>query len=158
MTRRANLHGQPKRNKVCHDEKDFAILASRANLSRMTEPLAILFYEKSMPGSQLANRLQDLGYRVQVLTDADALPSQVEQAKPMIVIADLFSGRQQVRQALAGLRQNPATAHVPVIAFSTHTDSEAQPAAPEPGPTMFVTEAAIIHHLPQLLERALTEF
>ena len=35
----------------------------------MSEPLAILYYSNLMPGGQLANRLQDLGYRVQTMAD-----------------------------------------------------------------------------------------
>ena len=35
----------------------------------MTRPLALVFYEKFMPGSQLVNRLQDLNYRVRVVND-----------------------------------------------------------------------------------------
>ena len=39
-----------------------------AHADRMTQPLALVFYEKLMPGSQLVNRLQDLNYRVQAVT------------------------------------------------------------------------------------------
>ena len=39
----------------------------------MTQPLALVVYEKLLPGTQLVNRLQDLHYRVQAVTDADTL-------------------------------------------------------------------------------------
>ena len=39
----------------------------------MTQPLALVLYEKLLPGSQLVNRLQDLNYRVQVIPDAEKL-------------------------------------------------------------------------------------
>src|SRR2546423_14440364 len=35
----------------------------------MTQPLALVFYESLMPGSQVVNRLQDLKYRVQTIND-----------------------------------------------------------------------------------------
>lgn len=124
----------------------------------MTEPLAILVYEKFMPGSQLANRLQDLKYRVQTLNDADALPATAEREKPIIVVADLFSARNKVRDAIGRLRQNPSTAHVPVIGFSGQGDANAQEEARQAGCNLVVTEAAIVHHLPQLLDQALTDF
>src|SRR5262245_49139849 len=39
----------------------------------MTEPLALVVYEKLLPGSQLVNRLQDLKYRVQTVADPTQL-------------------------------------------------------------------------------------
>lgn len=124
----------------------------------MTEPLALLLHEKLMPGSQLVNRVQDLGYRVETLHDAAALPERVEQTRPLFVLADLYSAQQQVCEAIARLKQNPATAHVVVVAYSTHNDAELHAAAREAGATLVVTEAAITHHLEQLLDQALTEF
>ena len=59
----------------------------------MTEPLALVLYEKLLPGSQLVNRLHDLRYRVQVIADADTLVECAEQEKPMVVLADLASTR-----------------------------------------------------------------
>ena len=35
----------------------------------MTQPLALFFTRRLMPGSQLVNRLQDLKYRVQTVND-----------------------------------------------------------------------------------------
>jgi CheY-like chemotaxis protein len=122
------------------------------------EPLAIVLYERLMPGSQVGNRLQDLNYRVRILNDADLLVALAEQEKPLVVLADLVSAADKVCQAIARLRANPATAHVPVIAFSTQSDPETQAAAQQAGATLLVTEAAITHHLPQLLEQALTQF
>ena len=66
----------------------------------MTQPLALVLYEKLLPGSQLVNRLQDLNYRVQTIADADRLVECAEQAKPMLVLADLESTRNNVCAAL----------------------------------------------------------
>ena len=121
----------------------------------MTQPLALVLYEKLLPGSQLVNRLQDLHYRVQPLTDADRLVESAEQAKPMLVLADLESTRNNVCAALARLRQNPATQHLPVIAFSGENAAEFQAAAKAAGVTLIVTDAAILGHLPQFLDQAL---
>lgn len=124
----------------------------------MNEPLAILLYEKLMPGSQLVNRLQDLGYRVQTVTDADALPALAEREKPLVVVADLFSAQNKVCEAVGRMKKGLATAHVPVIAFSARQDEALHAAAREAGASLVVTEAAISHHLPQLLDQALTQF
>ena len=121
----------------------------------MTQPLALVLSEKLLPGSQLVNRLQDLSYRVQTLADADRLVECAEQAKPMLVLADLASTRNNICAALARLKQNSATQHLPVIAFSDHDATELQAAAQAAGATLVVSEAAILNHLPQILDQAL---
>ncbi len=121
----------------------------------MTKPLALVLYEKLMPGSQLVNRLQDLNYRVQTLADASSLVECAEQAKPMLVLVDLESTHTNVCAAIARLKQNAATHHLPVIAFSTKNAADQQAVAEAAGVTLVVSEVAVLNHLPQLLERAL---
>ena len=121
----------------------------------MTQPLALVLYERILPGSQVVNRLQDLNYRVQTLSDASLLIECAEQAKPMLVLADLESTRNNVSAALAQLKQGPATRHLPVIAFGGDKAPELQAAARAAGVTLVVSETAILSHLPQFLERAL---
>jgi len=121
----------------------------------MTQPLALVLYEKLLPGSQLVNSLQDLNYRVQTVADAALLVQCAEQAKPMLVLADLDSTRKNVCSALAQLKQNLATQHLPVIAFCAQTEGALPEAARAAGVTLVVSEAAILTHLPQFLEQAL---
>src|SRR6185436_6641527 len=115
----------------------------------MTQPLALVLYEKLLPGSQIVNRLQDLNYRVELIANA------AEQSRPLLVLADLDSAHQNVCAALGRLKQNPATNHLPVIAFSGQDSQDLRAAALAAGITLLVTEAAILNHLPQLLEQAL---
>jgi CheY-like chemotaxis protein len=121
----------------------------------MTQPLALVVYERLLPGSQLVNRLQDLNYRVQVVADAERLVECAEQAKPMLVLADLESNRINVCDALARLKQNAATQHLPVIAFGGDNAADLQAAARAAGVTLIVSEVAILNHLPQFLDQAL---
>ncbi len=121
----------------------------------MTQPLALVVYEKLLPGSQLVNRLQDLNYRVQAIADAEKLVECAEQAKPMLVLADLESTRNNVCAALARLKQNAATQHLPVIAFSGDSAGELQAAARAAGVTLLVSEAAILSQLAECLDQAL---
>jgi CheY-like chemotaxis protein len=121
----------------------------------MTQPLALVLYERLLPGSQLVNRLQDLSYRVETITNADNLVECAEQARPMLVLADLESPRNNVCAALARLKKNPSTQHLPVIAFSGENTAELQAAARDAGATLIVGEATILSQLPQLLEQAL---
>ena len=120
----------------------------------MTQPLALVLYEKLLPGSQLVNRLQDLNYRVQTISDPSLLTQCAEQSKPILVVADLES-TQNVLNALGQLKQNPVTSHLPIIGFSKEDTPEKRNLAEKAGITLFVTEAAIMNHLTQLLQRAL---
>lgn len=121
----------------------------------MTQPLALILYEKLLPGSQLVNRLQDLKYRVQTLTHAAMLVESAEQAKPMLVLADLAGTANDTCAAISKLRQNPATRHLPVIGFGGEGSPDLQAAAKAAGVTLLVSETAILDHLPECLEQAL---
>jgi CheY-like chemotaxis protein len=121
----------------------------------MSEPLALVCYEKLLPGSQLVNRLRDLGYRVQIVTDAGALPACAEQAKPLLVLADLESGQGRLFEAFAGIRNTPATRHLPIIAFAREDEAGVQSAARAAGVTLLVSDAGLLAQLPQLLNQAL---
>lgn len=121
----------------------------------MNEPLALILYEKLLPGTQLVNRLQDLKYRVQALSDASQLVQTAEQAGPMLVLADLESTAGDVCAAIAALRQNPATRHLPVVGISGEKSADLEAAAQAAGATLIVNEATILTQLPQILEQAL---
>ncbi len=75
----------------------------------MTQPLALVLYERLLPGTQLVNRLQDLGYRVQVVEDPSTLIQTAEITGPLLVFADLESSRANVIDIIAQLRQNAST-------------------------------------------------
>lgn len=121
----------------------------------MIQPLALVLYEKLLPGTQLANRLRDLKYRVQPLSDANALVACARQEKPMLAFIDLVSTRQDVCSAIGLLRKDPETEHIPVIAFAPESATEIQKSARNAGATLVVSESAILTHLPQFLDQAL---
>jgi len=124
----------------------------------MTEPLAFVFYEKLIPGQQLVNRLQDLGYRVHAVTDANVLEQEVQNQKPMLLIAEFPAGRPVVANAFTALKKNPATAHVAILAYIPEMpegDTTLQDTARTAGATLIASEAGVLDQLPQLLEQAL---
>jgi len=121
----------------------------------MTRPLALFVYERLMPGGQLVNRLQDLGYRVQSLADPATMVEQAEREKPLLIIADLEPHHAAVCAAISSLKQNPATAHIHVIAFASASHPAEHELARAAGATLVVTDAAIIVHFNQFLEQAL---
>jgi CheY-like chemotaxis protein len=121
----------------------------------MTQPLALVLYEKLLPGTQLVNRLQDLKYRVRAVTDPQTLEVCARQEKPMLILADLVSTRVTISNVIGQLRQNPETQHIPVIAFAPEDQVELQESARKTGATLVVSETAILNHLPQFLDQAL---
>jgi PleD family two-component response regulator len=124
------------------------------NLAKM-EPLALLLYQKLLPGSQLVNRLQDLRYRVQSLNTASGLTEIAEKSLPMVLLVDLASPDPEILSELRRFHQNAATRHIPIIAFGVSDTSSSQQAAMDAGVTLMVSESAILNHLPECLSRAL---
>lgn len=121
----------------------------------MTQPLALVCYEKLLPGSQLVNRLQDLGYRVQVLTGLSDLIEEARRARPMVAVLDLVWRETDPCTAIAGLRGHAETAHIPVVAFVDPRQRQLQEAAVSAGATLVASESGLLAQLPQLLEQAL---
>jgi PleD family two-component response regulator len=119
------------------------------------QPLAVVLYERLLPGSQVVNRLQDLNYQVRTVSDPAQLTECAELSKPLLVLADLVSTKSNVVEAIKRLRQHAATSHLPVIAFGCDDAPDSQNAAAAAGATLVAGEIAILSHLPQLLERAL---
>ncbi len=119
----------------------------------MTQPLALICYEKLLPGSQLVNRLQDLGYRVRALDDAWSLPGCAEREKPLVVLADLDTAG--ACEAIARLKQGAATGHLPVIAFAGQDQAGMQAAARDAGATLVVSVSGLLPQLEELLDQAL---
>jgi len=120
----------------------------------MTKPLALVYYENLMPGSQLVNKLQDMNYRVQTAGNGAAFQALARDEKPMLAVVDLAGG-QAVCGAIAALKKDGATGHIPVIAFAGGGAVRWMESAQKAGAEVVVTEAAISNHLPEMLDRAL---
>ena len=108
-----------------------------------------------MPGSQLVNRLQDIGYRVSSVTDLTGLLPQAQKEGPMVIFMDLTSDKGDVNTVIKELREDGATAHIPIIAFTSKSNKKAQNSAVEAGAKMVAVDEAILPQLPQLLDQAL---
>jgi CheY-like chemotaxis protein len=135
--------------------KLFAISAVLRQALRMTKPLALLIHQNLIPGSQLATRFEELGYRVQTLSNAQSLAEQAQKGKPLVVVADLEANKANVCEAIKVLRDGPETKHIPVIAYSRDRSNELQTAAHAAGASLVVKDTTVVAHLPQFLEQAL---
>jgi CheY-like chemotaxis protein len=124
-------------------------------LRAMSEPLALVLGQRGVIALQLNERLEALRYRVKMIASPAELAPTAENIRAMVVLADCEGLSVEVLAAIAQLRANPATAHIPVIAFTREAADEAQARLTASGATAVVTEAAVLDHLPQLLNRAL---
>ena len=77
----------------------------------MTQPLALILYERLFPGGTLVNRMQDLGYRVQALNEPSALVAQAERDKPLLALIDLEPRPADACRAIADVRRHGTTSN-----------------------------------------------
>lgn len=121
----------------------------------MTKPLALLFYEKLLPGSQLLNRLQDLGYRVHSCHEVNKVLELAKSEKPMLVLLDMLERQGRVPTIIQSLKKAPETSHLPIIAFAGEKEKILHDAARLAGATIVVSETSLLPHLEAFLEQAL---
>lgn len=121
----------------------------------MTKPLAIVFHESLLPGSQIANRLTDLGWRVHTVTVAANVVDLVRREKAMLLVAELALRHGDFCGVIQELKRDPALTHVPVIGFTPQTNQKLQDDAVAAGARLVAANSAILEQLPQLLEYAL---
>jgi CheY-like chemotaxis protein len=120
----------------------------------MTQPLALVFYERLMPGSQLVNQLKDLNYRVLAVNQATRLATAVKSEMPLLLLAD-FCASGDIRSAVALIKADAATSHIPIIAFAPDNEPAVLEGASQAGADFTVVESAAGTHLPQLIDQAL---
>ena len=121
----------------------------------MPEPLALLLYERLLPGGQLVNQLQDRGYRVHTLSDPAKLVATAETEKPMLAVVDVSAQADKTISEIRRLKSSGSTSHIPVIAVAPANDGDLQERARTGGANLVVSDNAIVAHLDQFLEQAL---
>jgi CheY-like chemotaxis protein len=125
------------------------------NLGGVTQPLVILLYERILPGSQLLNRFQDLGYRVQAISNPRLLVETAGQEKPLLAVVDMPFANGGAAAAIAELRADAATSHLPVIAIVPANDKAWEEKAVQARATLVAHDNAIVPHLDRFLQQAL---
>jgi PleD family two-component response regulator len=121
----------------------------------MTKPLAICFSENLLLVNQLVNRLQEMGYRVEVTHEGKNLLPFAIREKPILVLLDLGYRTTDVCQLIASLRQEQHTKHIPILAFGPQRDEALQAAAHEAGANLVAVESGLLQQLPNLLNQVL---
>ena len=78
-----------------------------------------------------------------------------EREKPMLVVIDLFFTKAYICGLITRLRKNPATEHIPVLAYTSAANEKLQESGRLAGAKIVASEDAVVHHLPQLLDQVL---
>ncbi len=120
----------------------------------VTKPLALIYYFYLLPGSQMAAKLQELGYRVQTVPDLGALKEIAETEKPLVILMEIL-GQKDSCAEIFKLKNYPMTFHIPILAFSLKHDPELQKAATTAGASLLASSENLLVQLPQLLEQVL---
>lgn len=131
------------------------VTADSAYPRRVTEPLALLLCSRGLIATQLAERLEALNYRMATIVNPAELIPSAAQERAMVVLADLEGRDDAVIAAVANLRSNQGTEHIPVIGFKRELNEATQADLSGRGFAVVVNDQAILSHLPLLLERAL---
>jgi CheY-like chemotaxis protein len=121
----------------------------------MSSPLVLIFYEKLMPGSQMVNRLQDMGYRVVSTTDPLKLVDEVRKQKPMVLVADLETKTGDVPDSIRELKEDLETQHIPVLAFANLEDEALHERARVAGAKLIAGRDGVLDQLSHLLDHVL---
>jgi len=121
----------------------------------VTKPLAIVFHETLLPGSQIANRLADAGWRVITVNIAANVPELVRREKPMLLVAELALRHGDFCGVIQELKRDPAVTHVPVIGYTGLKNQKLRNDAVAAGARLVAADSAILEQLSQLLEHAL---
>jgi PleD family two-component response regulator len=117
--------------------------------------LAIVFYEKLLPGSRIGHQLADLGWRVlEVKLASDLLP-QVRSQRPVLIVAEVALRTGDLLPVIAELKRLPETSHVPILGYGDPKNQKLVDAALLAGVRLMAAEAGLFDQLPQLLEHVL---
>ncbi len=121
----------------------------------MTKPLALVFYERLLLGRQLVNRLVDIGYRVNSISDLKSLESIVLKEQPLVLLLDLHTVQGSVANEIRSIRNNQATMHIPILGFTGKQEEKLHSPAVKAGANMVALDEAMLRQLPQMLEQLL---
>lgn len=121
----------------------------------VTKPLAIVFYEKLLPGSRLPFRLADLGWRVSEVKLANQVIPEVRAQMPIVVLMELALRTGDTCPVISEIRRDPVVRHIPVLGYCDPKNKKLCDAAIAAGASLVAAEAGLLEQLPHLLNHVL---
>jgi CheY-like chemotaxis protein len=136
-------------------------------------PVLVCFVSDLMFSTKIGNVAEHLGYEVQWIEEASALPGKagpsgegpgerlegqagalfhrITMWQPVLLIFDLDNESIPWRRWIAALKSSPATRRLPILAFGSHVNTEALAAARNAGADAVVARSRFSSSLPDLI-------
>lgn len=121
----------------------------------MAQPVSLVIHDRLMPGSAIANRLVDEGWRVHTQSRADGLLEQMSRHKPMLLVVQLDLRGSDVCQLIREMRADVDLAHIAVLAYGPLNNTHLRDGAIAAGAQVVAADSSILDQLPSLIETAL---
>ncbi len=121
----------------------------------MIKPLALVASERTIPGSQLLGKLNDLGYRTEHLTDLGRMVQVAEYMKPLVIFIDLKWRTRDPFLTINSLISNQETEHTPIVAYAPMDEEAALERALNMGASIVSGDNHVLAQLSQLLDQAM---
>jgi len=136
--------------------KNFCNLTEGSALYRaVAQPLALVVSERTIPGTQLLGKLNDLGYRTEHLKDLGRLIQVAEYMKPLVIFMDLEWKTRDPLVSINSLVRNPATEYTPIIAYAPMSEEDRLERALNTGATLVTVDSRVLPQLERLLDQAM---
>ncbi len=117
-------------------------------------PILLVVSDDLMLPSRIRESAKPLGYVVQtVASEASVWETVRKTPAPHALLVGLTARRMEPLALIAALKADAQTAHLPIIAFAGHVETEKHQAAREAGADFVVANSSVALHLPQLLKR-----
>lgn len=95
------------------------------------------------------------GARVEVVRHPTDLAARAAALAPALIVVDMGSAGNDWAAAIRSVRDDPATAALPLVAFGPHVEGDNQAAARAAGATRVLSNSRFVADLPELLARYL---
>lgn len=117
------------------------------------QPRALVVDDNLMFAMMIEPTLKRLGYAARTVSVGTQLTALATAQQPDLILINLTSTRFAATDLIRSLREQPATAAIPVIGYAGHVEREFLQAGMAAGATMVVPNSAIRSALPEVLAK-----
>lgn len=117
----------------------------------MDQPTVLAMAADLLFGSRIRGTARAVGAEVALIGSAEDLKRRAAELAPRRILLDLDHRRVDMPALIADLKQDPATAAIPIVAYVSHVNTEAITAARAAGADRVMARSAFVDALPELL-------
>lgn len=118
------------------------------------EPAVLALVADLIFAARIRGAAGPAGARVETLRSAEALLERAAAERPRLILLDLDARGISAGVLISRLKEDPATADVPVVAFVSHVRQDAIAEARAAGADRVMARSAFVRDLPALLAGA----